>query len=159
MQHCSRFWRVQSDAMWNSFLKFSLFRLLTNELNSLIWAKMSTDEYLSSPILQSQRVWCEGNVILMRPTDPAPSGSQTLTNYLVPLSSTHTWLCRALRCGQIFVLSPVSLVMMINDQSRPLMDHPIRENWQDGFNFNKTARYRWAINNFVSRVFLLFVFR
>ena len=99
---------------------------------------MSTDEYLSSPILQSQRVWCEGNVILMRPTDPAPSGSQTLTNYLVPLLATHTWLCRALRCGQIFVLSPVSLVMMINGQSRPLIDHPIRENWQDGF--NKTAQ-------------------
>lgn len=141
--------------MRNSFLQLSLFRLLTNELNSLVWAQMSTDEYLSSPILQSQRVWCEGNVILMRPTGPAPSGSQTLTNYLVPLSSAHTWLCRALRANICFK----PRVTCHDDQwSIPPL------NWSSNprkltrwFQWN-SEKCRWAIKNFVSGVFPLFVF-
>ena len=90
---------------------------------------MSTDEYLSSPIKQSQRRWCECNVILMRPKVAAPQGLRHGAIYLAPLSCAHTWaglsLGSPLRANICFEL-PVTIH---DDHSRPLIDHPIiREN-------------------------------
>ena len=112
----------------------SLFRLLTNELNSLIWAKMSTDEYLSSPIKQSQRSWCECNVILMWPKVAAPDTGPIIW-LLSSLATPGPGSPLSSVCWQIFVLSSLSRSLVISDHSRPFIDHPIiRENWQEGFN-------------------------
>ena len=148
MQHCSRLWQMQSDAMRNSFLQLSLFRLLTNELNSLVWAKMSTDEYLSSPILQSQRVWCEGNVILMRPTGPAPSGSRHWP-IIWCLSPGHTPGSVGL-CGANICFKP--RVTCHDDQwSIPPLNGSSNPRKLTRWFLWSSEKCRWAINNFVSR--------
>ena len=82
---------------------------------------MSADEYLSSPIKQSQRAWCEGNVVLMSLIVPAHRRPDRGPLSGASLLSTH--LGRALLCGRIFVLSSLS-----RSSLRPLIDPPFREN-------------------------------
>lgn len=116
---------------------------------------MSSDEYLSSPIKQSQRCWCEGDVILMRSKGPAPSEAQTRAQLSgASLLSTHL----GPGCGQIFVLSSVSRPIMINGHSAPWLIIQSEKN-DKMVSLKQRENLMSNYNQIIFRVFLLFVFR